>query len=96
MPNIHEDECNAAGIDPEEVRRIAKGVEKYGRQARKLGIEFFGGSGICTMRFADEKSRNADRKHGKLIIATLLGFSCDGGDGGNQPYPPDGLNRGEP
>lgn len=88
MPTVYDEECLAAGLDPKEVERIARGIERYGRQADKLGIEFFGG-GICSMRF-DDGSRL-----GKLIVAHLYGFSCDGGDGGNQPNSPDGLNRGE-
>ena len=94
MPIINEDECIAAGLDPKDVRRIALGIERYGKQAAKLGIEFFGGSGTCTMRFYDDKSTTGvDTKYGKLIIAHLHGFSCDGGHEEAQFNPPDGLMR---
>ena len=83
MPIIYEAECGVAGLDPKEVRRIALGIERYGKQADKLGIELFGGSGSCSMRFADERARDGTRRYGNLIVADLFGFLCDGGDGGN-------------
>lgn len=87
---VNEDECEAAGLDPKEVERIAKGLSRYAREARKLGIEIFGGSGTGSLRFDDGKPP------GRLIIAFLDGH-FDGGDGGqgSSTENQDGLIRGE-
>jgi|TARA_B100000929_G_C15453411_1_gene401963 hypothetical protein len=83
---VNDAECEAAGLDPREVERIAKGLSKYAKQAEALGIQVFGGTGSGSLRFNDGGS-------GKLIVAHLAG-DFDGGDGGSGPSG-DGLERGE-
>ena len=82
-------ECNKAGIDPEEVERIAKGLSRYGRQAEKLGITIFGGSGNGSLRIHDSKELTAR----PLVLAQIDG-DVDGGDGACDDIE-DGLMRGE-
>ncbi len=84
--NENEAECVAAGLDPAQVRRIAKGLSRYAKEAKALGMEVFGGSGFGQLRFDDGGP-------GKLIVADLDGL-FDGGDGGSRPGD-DGLLRGE-
>lgn len=84
---IHESECAAAGLDPKEVRRIAAGFNRYARQAKRLGITIFGGTGSGSLRARD------DDLLPQLIIADLDG-PYDGGDGGAQEDE-NGLLRGE-
>lgn len=84
--HINEDECLAAGLDPKEVARIARGLSRYAKQAEALGIEIFGGTGTGSLR-ADDNSP------GRLVLAELDGY-FDGGDGG-QHQDDEGLLRGE-
>jgi len=83
---VNYDECEAANVDPEKIKRIAQRLSKCGKELNAMGLEVFGGSGIGTIR----QSANGD---GSLILAYLDGI-FDGGDGaaieGN-----DGLLRGE-
>ena len=79
-------ECEAAGLDAQEVDRIAKGLSRYAKQAQALGIQVFGGTGSGSLRFDDGGP-------GKLVVARLVG-DFDGGDGGSGPSA-DGLERGE-
>lgn len=78
-------ECEAAGLDPAEVRRIANGLSRYAKQAQKLGIQVFGGGGQGSLRYDDNGG-------GRLIVAYLDG-NYDGGDGGLDES--SGLMRGE-
>ncbi|WP_217495096.1 hypothetical protein [Vibrio sonorensis] len=57
MSYEHEDECIAAELDPKEVRRIAKGLTRYAKQAEALGLTIFGGSGSGSLRIDDGKGR---------------------------------------
>lgn len=82
-------ECNKAGIDHKEVERIAKGLSRYGRQADKLGIMIFGGSGSGSLRIHDSKGLEAR----PLVLANIDG-RVDGGDGACDDAE-DGLMRGE-
>ncbi|URC22859.1 hypothetical protein KASHIRA_02850 [Serratia phage vB_SmaM-Kashira] len=84
----NEDECLAAGLDPKEVDKIARGLSRYGKMAKDLGISVFGGSGSGSLRF--------NQMNGKpeLIVADLVGGIFDGGDGATD-YDSDGLRRGE-
>lgn len=79
-------ECEAAGLDPKEVERIAKGISRYVKQAEALGLKVFGGSGSGSLRFEDGGP-------GALVVADLDG-DYDGGEGGTD-YHTDGLQRGE-
>ncbi|QYC52569.1 hypothetical protein [Salmonella phage SSBI34] len=82
------DECEAAGLDPKEVERIAKGLSRYGRQAAALGIQIFGGGSYSgSLRFVQHGEQGA------LVIADLDGM-FEGGDGATFPDK-DGLLRGE-
>lgn len=86
MPSINSDECRAAGLDPAEVAKIARGLSRYAKQAQALGISIFGGSAGGQLRFKDGAP-------GDLILADLAG-SYDGGDGSTCPDA-EGLLRGE-
>ena len=72
-------ECEAAGLDPKDIKRIAKGLSRYSKQADELGMIIFGGSGTGTLRFQDDDNK------GDLIIAYLDGW-YDGGDGGQTDF----------
>lgn len=52
-------ECEAAGLDPKEVRRIAAGLSRYAREAAALGLEIFGGSGTGDLRTEADARRAA-------------------------------------
>lgn len=82
----NEKECEAAGLDPEEVEKIARGISRYARQAQRLGLHIFGGSAKGTLR-------NRESSGGDLICAILDG-NYDGGDGAFGEDD-DGLLRGE-
>lgn len=86
MASVTEKECEAAGLNPLDVKRIAQGLSRYAKEAKKLGIEVFGGSGSGSLRFNDGGN-------GNLILADLDG-DFDGGDGGCDEID-DGLIRGE-
>jgi hypothetical protein len=83
---MNEAECEAAGLDPKEVERIARGLSRYARQAEAMGLVICGGSGSSTLRYDDGGS-------GRLLVAKIDG-NVDGGDGTN-PFSNDGLLRGE-
>lgn len=84
--NIYEREIEAAGLDVEEVKRIARGMERYAKQAQAMGMIVFGGSGSGTLRARDDQEQ--------CLILADIGGHFDGGDGGYGPDP-DGLMRGE-
>lgn len=86
MSSVNENECEAAGLDPLEVKRIAQGLSRYARQAEKLRIQIFGGSTGGQLRYDDGGK-------GMLIVGDLDG-NFDGGDGGVHTDS-DGLQRGE-
>jgi len=73
---VYEDGCLLAGVDPKEVERIAKGIEKYAKQAQKLKITVFGGSS-GTLRFDDNPTEAENRS---IILAEMQG-KWDGGCG---------------
>lgn len=79
-------ECEAAGLDPAQVRRIAKGLSRYAKEASALGMTVFGGAGSGSLRFDDGGN-------GPLVVADLDG-NFDGGDGAADTSV-DGLLRGE-
>jgi hypothetical protein len=84
---INEDECLAANLDPKEVERIAKGISRYAKQAKKLGITVFGGSS-GRLDFDDQGTGNEP-----LVVASLDGL-FDGGCGSTSTDE-NGLIRGE-
>lgn len=79
-------ECKAAGLDPAQVRRIAKGLSRYAKEAQALGLIVFGGSGQGSLRVDDGGD-------GQLIVAYLDGW-IDGGAGDSRTDAA-GLLRGE-
>ena len=85
--SINERECEAAGLDPKEVARISRGISRYAKEARKLGLSIFGGSGTGTLRC------QSGSHEGALVVADLQG-DFDGGDGACREDE-DGLLRGE-
>jgi hypothetical protein len=89
---VNIEECNAAGLDPKEVGRIARGLERYAKQADSIGIEIFGGSGSGSLRFANTAPDDLEGR--KLILAGGFGLNFDGGDGAECECD-DGLIRGE-
>ena len=88
---VNEEECIAAGFDPAEVKRIAKNLSKWGREADRLGLTIFGGAGHGSLRAVEKEYPERPR----LILARIDGY-FDGGDGGDgvEKYN-DGLERGE-
>lgn len=88
LVTINEDECRAAGLDPAEVAKIARGLSRYAKQAHALGLCVFGGSGTGTLR-------KDDHPRGALVLADLAPLGVfDGGDGACA-HDDDGLLRGE-
>ena len=87
MATVYENEIRQAGLDPNVIRRIANGIERYAKEAQKHGITVYGGSTCGSLRFSDDRSKT------QLIIAIMLG-SWDGGDGGDG-HSNDGFFRGE-
>jgi|TARA_R100000687_G_C6445865_1_gene162814 hypothetical protein len=85
--NVNVSECEAAGLDTKEVERIARGLDRYARQAEALGLTIFGGGGSGSLRFDDGTGH-------ALIVAEFIGGHFDGGDGGNFNVG-DNLLRGE-
>jgi hypothetical protein len=72
---VFESACERVGLDPAEVLRIARGLERFALQAQALGLQVFaGGSG--SLRFHD------NRDLPPLILVTSLRGNWDGGDGG--------------
>ncbi|MBO9428281.1 hypothetical protein [Sulfitobacter sp. R18_1] len=86
MAYANEKECEAAGLDPREVEAICRRLERAGKDAAKLGMHVFGGSGSGSLRFETDR--------GPLVVANMLGGSWDGGDGGTD-IDEDGFLRGE-
>ena len=81
------EECEKAGLDEKEVIRIAKGLDRYAKQAHKLKLEIFGGSGCGTLRYNDGEAR-------QLIVGVMDTQIFDGGDGAVK-RDKNGLERGE-
>jgi hypothetical protein len=86
---VNRDECEKAGISLKDIERISKGLSRYGRQAEKLGITIFGGSGTGTLRIHD-----ANEVEGRALVLANIDGDYDGGDG-SEREDEDGLIRGE-
>lgn len=82
---VKEDECDAAGLDIDQVTSIAKGLSCNARKAQALGLTVFGDNGTGLLRYDDASAE------GPLIVASLDG-SFDGGDAGTY-LDCDGLER---
>ncbi len=85
---LYENECLAAGKDPEAVRKLARTLDRAAKQAEALGVKIFGGSGNGTIR-----SYDGDAQH-PLVLALVDGHMWDGGDGA-EFTDENGLMRGE-
>lgn len=86
---VLEAECEAAGLDPKAVARIAQRLNSAAKDARALGLEVFGGSGSGSLRVS---SRGQEER--ALIVASMDDGSWNGGDGGAHEDE-NGLLRGE-
>lgn len=83
---IYEREIEAAGLDVDEVKRVARGLERYAKQAQAMGMIIFGGSGSGSLRARDDQEQ--------CLVVADIGGQFDGGEGATQPDA-DGLMRGE-
>ncbi len=84
---VNSKECEAAGVDEKEVARIARGLSKYAKAAKKLNIQIFGGSDL-SLRLDDGAS------NGNLVIAEIHEGFIEGGCGA-RTEDENGLLRGE-
>ena len=83
-----EESCLAAGVDPMKVESIARRLDKLGREADKMGLFIFGGSGSGTLR-TQESYNNRN-----IVVASFgMGGEWDGGDGATTTI--DGVMYGE-
>lgn len=90
MIMIYADEksCRAAGVDPKKVESLARRLNKLGKEAEKMGLFIFGGSGTGTLRTEKEYD------HGQIVVGVIsYGGTWDGGDGGIREN--DGIQYGE-
>lgn len=87
MVYVNEKECEKAGLDINDVKRVSKIATKLVKECGKLGIEVFGGTNNLSLRFDDD--------HGSdhLILITISG-DVSGGCGAEH-YDDEGLLRGE-
>lgn len=81
---VNKNECAAARLDPAAVAKIARGLERYAKQASALRLTVF----------SDGSLRYDDGGPGALLVAGGLGHNFDGGDGASNDRA-DGLQRGE-
>lgn len=70
---LYENECAAAGLDIEKLKPLLARLSRAAKEAEKMGLTIFGGSGAGTLRFNDGHNR-------PLIVAAIDG-RFDGGDG---------------
>jgi len=84
---INEAEVEKSGLNPEKVKKLDRLMRRFVREAGKLRLEIFGGSGTLTLRYTDDPNK------GHLILAEA-GGNISGGDGGQTLWG-DGLARGE-
>ncbi len=80
---VNEEECKAAGVDPDKVKALVRMLDRAGKLADSLGITIFGGSGT------------GDLRKDNLIVAEISHGCWDGGDGSHEIPREDGLKRGE-
>lgn len=88
MTYSHLAECEAAGLDPDQVERAARQISRGVKMAAELGLSVFGGAGSGSLRTRDDPAKR------QLVVADLGGVNWDGGDGGVD-LDQDGLIRGE-
>ena len=85
-------ECAAAGLDERKVTALASRLARAARDARKMGLTVFGGSGAGSLRW--RKPGETNPRLAPLVVAHIDGFNFDGGDGAEH-QDEDGLWRGE-
>jgi hypothetical protein len=93
MAYVNDRECDAAGLDPKVVERLARRIEKCAKECQALGITIFGGAHSGDLR-ADEANRGARRVNERQLILAHMEGAWDGGDGGSN-QDENGLQRGE-
>lgn len=86
MSSVNERECEAEGVDPRQVARIARGLSRYAKELEAMGLQVFGGG-------TGGSIRGQGSTKGRLILAHLNG-DFDGGDGAGHTDE-DGLLRAE-
>ena len=75
---VYIDKCEEFGLDVKQVEKIARMLSRAGKEAGKLGLGIFGGSGHGSLRLF-----TADKQGpGHSEVASLDGH-FDGGDGGD-------------
>lgn len=84
MLTINHKECEALGLDPEKVAKLARRLIKCAKEAESLGLEIFGGTG------GDLRQHRSENP----IVAAHLGLGFSGGAGYTKRGA-DGLLRGE-
>ncbi|MEO0797339.1 MAG: hypothetical protein AAFX93_19480 [Verrucomicrobiota bacterium] len=94
MIRVNYSECKKAGIDDDEVRKIAACFQRAMLRADKLGISVFGGSSQLTLRVNGSELEGEQHMGGQLIVGEMDGCVVSGGCGAQGPGP-DGLIRGE-
>lgn len=87
MKYANEEECEAAGIDPNKVESLARRFAALSKEASALGVYMFGGSGSGTLRPIQHNER-------PLILAHVTTSGFDGGCGATR-NDENGLLRGE-
>jgi hypothetical protein len=85
---VNEKECAAAGLDPDDVKSLARRLEGCGMTTQRLGLTIFGGSGGGDLRSG--RFRIGSRA---VIVAHIAGNCWDGGCGACSEV--DGLECGE-
>jgi len=74
MRQVFKAECEASGIEPNEVRSIVRRLERAAKDANELGLYIFGGDARCTLRVAEpvraaeEELARARRAYEKLKL----------------------------
>lgn len=94
MIHVNYNECRKAGIDYDEVRKIAACFQRAMLRADKLGLSVFGGSSILTLRVNGSELGAEQHLGGQLIVGEMDGCIVSGGCGAQGPGP-DRLIRGE-
>lgn len=79
--------CIAANVDPMKVESLAKRLEKLGKEAEKMGLHIFGGSGAGSLR------TNECVNDRSIVVAHICAGHWDGGDGHEVEI--DGVTYGE-
>jgi len=78
---VDENACAVLGIDPKEVARLARRLERIGKDAQRLGLTVFGASGSgCLVAEAPTQLQSRNGEMNLMEVASVLGRGFDGGD----------------